>query len=196
MFRINNGFKEFVNWHTSLQKTKCIFYIFLAVISFVASTNFFISPVFAATNASGDLTGHTVWTVSGSPYVFTGTVLIGETCVYSGSSCTGVYTQDELTIEPGVTVDLNGYDLRTYGGILNANGATFVSSNSGSPDILVDYQGSIGTNHFGGRATIENCTFADSTGVIDINVDASGDAYPHLAGTLTLTAIRCRIRMR
>ncbi len=63
----------------------------------------------ASTPVNGIITQNTTWTKTNSPYSLTGPVLINQNVT--------------LTIEPGVTVNLNGHDL-TINGTLTAKGTT------------------------------------------------------------------------
>jgi hypothetical protein len=64
-------------------------------------TNVLFSKVQAATNVTGIINSNTTWTKTGSPYSLTGPVAIDQ----------GV----TLRVEPGVTVNLNGYYIRVNG---------------------------------------------------------------------------------
>lgn len=65
------------------------------------------SEVSATTYVGGSLNGNTNWTVSNGPYSLTENLII-----YSGET---------LSIQPGVVVNLRGYQIQVYGG-LNAQG--------------------------------------------------------------------------
>jgi hypothetical protein len=71
----------------------------------ISTANF--SSVSASTEASGIISSDTTWTVASSPYSLTGPVAVNE----------GV----TLTIQPGVTVNINSYYIRVNG-TLNARG--------------------------------------------------------------------------
>jgi hypothetical protein len=62
---------------------------------------FLVNAANAKTNVNGEITGNTVWKSNGSPYVFTGAVVVAENAV--------------LTIEPGVTVELASFSLQVKG---------------------------------------------------------------------------------
>jgi hypothetical protein len=83
----------------------------------------------AGTNVSGVINSDTVWTKSGSPYGFTGNVLVN-----SGFS---------LTIQSGVIVNFNGHYLRINGTL----------SAQGTPDSNIIFN--IATNVLDGNAAIQ-----------------------------------------
>jgi hypothetical protein len=96
--------------------------IALIVISLVAATTMHLSGAQSSgTNVSGTLTSDTTWTAAESPYNF-----VGNVTVNSGVT---------LSIQPGVTVDFNGYYLRVNG-TLNAQG---VSNNKIVFDIPLEF---------------------------------------------------------
>ncbi len=136
----------------------------------------FSEPAFAqsSTNISGILTTNTVWTKSFSPYSFTGSVTVS-----SGVS---------LTIEPGVTVNLNGYPL-TVNGVLNATGTHMAkiyinnidSSNgvfAGLNSILANcvYKGTLTLS---GSAKISNSTITGTIRVSGGTVTISNNTIPN-----------------
>jgi parallel beta-helix repeat protein len=80
--------------------------LFLSSIIIVACFN---SSVSAATTISGVISSDTTWTLANSPYSLTGNVLVNQSVT--------------LTIEPGVTVNLNTYYIR-IDGTLKAEGTS------------------------------------------------------------------------
>jgi parallel beta-helix repeat protein len=73
--------------------------VIVAGSGFVSNVN--PDKVNAATNVNGIITTNTIWTKTNSPYVFSGNVLVNN----------GV----TLTVEPGVTVNLNGFFMQVNG---------------------------------------------------------------------------------
>jgi hypothetical protein len=82
---------------------------FVVALLFVSVTveSMHIATAQTGTNVGGTIASDTVWALANSPYNFTGSVTVNS----------GV----TLTIEPGVTVDLNGFTLQVNG-TLNAIG--------------------------------------------------------------------------
>jgi parallel beta-helix repeat protein len=91
------------------------------------------NPVHAATSVSGSITSNTTWTKANSPYQITSWLTVQE----------GV----TLTIEPGVTLDMNGWYMSVLGH-LHAQGKTynqihFISEREGfAPGIYLQQQSS------------------------------------------------------
>ncbi len=136
----------------------------------------FSDPAFAqsSTSISGILTTNTVWTKSFSPYSFTGSVTVS-----SGVS---------LTVEPGVTINLNGYPM-TVNGVLNATGTDMAkiyinnidSSNgvfAGLNSILTNcvYKGTLTLS---GSAKIYNSTIRGTIRVSGGAVTISNNTIPN-----------------
>jgi hypothetical protein len=101
----------------------------LMVCGFALTSTLHFGTVQASTEVTGVISLDTTWTKANSPYIFTGPVLVN-------SSVT-------LTIEPGVTVYLNGHYLRVNG-TLSARGTSankisliFNGSHPGYP--LIDF---------------------------------------------------------
>ena len=79
---------------TGVVKAFVFFYMVLLFLSIFSS-----SPLFAATNVSGNITTNTTWTKAGSPYVVTGDITVRH------STSTAVLVT--LTIQPGVEIRFN-----------------------------------------------------------------------------------------
>jgi len=97
-----------------LIKSNFYSYFIIAFLSFVllSSTLFsfdFVSSQSSGTEVSGIITADTTWTQANSPYTLTGNVLVNKAAT--------------LTVEPGVTVDLNGYYIMVNG-TLQARGTS------------------------------------------------------------------------
>ena len=97
-----------------------------------------------ATDVSGTLSSDTTWSASGSPYVVTGTVLVGE----------GV----KLTVEAGVEVRFgSGTSLQVFGELVaqgtSSSGITFTSTQdskaAGDWGQIVFYDSSVGASYDG-----------------------------------------------
>lgn len=93
----------------------------LLTIALMLSSSALIGTVNAQTNVNGQITSDTVWNAAGSPYVFTGQVIVAENAT--------------LTIEPGVKVELSTFSLQIKGALNaksnNSNLIQFVSSGQG-----------------------------------------------------------------
>lgn len=87
-----------------MRKLACAF----LVLTFITVGFLFFRGVCAANSISGTI-GTSTWTVANSPYTLTGNVIVS-----SGAT---------LTIQPGVTVNLDRYQIMVNG-ILNAQGTT------------------------------------------------------------------------
>ena len=86
-------------------------FIVLLICSLMVAGNFDIYSVQASTEVAGIIASNTTWTQANSPYELTGNILISQNVT--------------LTIESGVTVNLNDYDI-TVNGTLNARGNNFM----------------------------------------------------------------------
>jgi hypothetical protein len=112
--------------------------------------SFNLGTVSAANNVTGRINQDTTWTKTGSPYTLTGNLLVS----------TGV----TLTIEAGVTVNLNSY-LLMVNGTLQAKGSSSdkIQFNGGT---LTVTQSSSGWNQqTGSGCVIENAIFNSATSV-------------------------------
>jgi hypothetical protein len=103
-----------------------------------------IGNVYADTNVSGEIGTDTIWNAAGSPYVLTGSVIVKENV--------------NLTIEPGVTVNLGSFSLQVNG--------TLKAKGNSTNQILFDSSSTSNSSQivFGAASADWNTT--DSTGCI------------------------------
>ncbi len=94
-------------------------FVIIIAISLSLFTLTSITSAQSSTNISGYISTNTVWTRTSSPYTFTGFVTVAN-----GAS---------LLIEPGVTVNLNGFPF-TVNGLLNATGTNTAKIYFNNPD--------------------------------------------------------------
>jgi hypothetical protein len=117
-----------------MAKTKAILSAFLIAIVIIGLT--FVDLVHfgtaqSGTNVSGILSVDTIWTQANSPYILTGNVLVNSSV--------------SLTVQPGVTVNFNGYYLRVNG-TLNAQGTPNnnivfnIPNGAGSGDGAIEFE--------------------------------------------------------
>jgi hypothetical protein len=92
----------------SVKRTALALLLIVALTFSALAGTVYHGTVQAATSVNGLMTSDTTWTKAGSPYSLTGPVAINQ----------GV----TLRVEPGVTVNLNGYYIR-INGTLNARGS-------------------------------------------------------------------------
>jgi len=86
-----------------------VFLMTLLVGSLIMAGNMRFSSAQTGTSVSGIMHSDTIWTKAGSPYIF--------------NSPFGVGTGVTLTIEPGVTINFNGFNI-VVNGTLNARGTS------------------------------------------------------------------------
>ncbi len=105
----------------------------LLVSTMVGVTYVHFSKAQSGTNVSGIISSDTMWTQASSPYLLVGNVLVNNSVM--------------LTIQPGVTVNFNGYYLRVNG-TLNATGTSSdnivfnIPNGAGSGDGAIEFEGS------------------------------------------------------
>jgi hypothetical protein len=92
-----------------IKKSVIGFLLAVLLVGFLLASLTTIGIVQAATNVSGILNSDTNWTLANGPYTLTGNLLVKGGTI--------------LTIEPGVTVNLNGYYIMVNGS-LQARGTT------------------------------------------------------------------------
>ncbi len=116
----------------------------LIVIAMLLTSLFLVINVNADTSVSGEIATDTIWNTAGSPYVLSGDVLVKENV--------------NLTIEPGVTVNMGSY-------LLQVNGTLKARGNS-SNTILFDASTTSSTPQIVFAAASADWNATDSTGCI------------------------------
>jgi hypothetical protein len=130
-----------------------LFLLALAIIGVSSSASLFFGVADAGTNVVGIITSNTTWTKANSPYTLTGPVAVN----------TGV----TLTIEPGVSVNLNNFYIQVNGTLTaNGNDSDKISFNNGQ---IIFTSVSNGWNEStGSGCKIENAVL-DETGISSNN---------------------------
>ena len=172
---------------------KNIFFLLILLSSLL----FFSSKIVAETFVSGDITSNVTWTTSGSPYILTSGITIGVTCILdSNDSCTQEFTQDVLTIEPGVEVNLNGFNLATKGGFLNADDVSFTTIANDTAIIDLESYSILGEIYAGGT-NINNSRFLADQGQIIIQFSGlENTAAPSLYLTNSTLSVNTLLDLR
>jgi len=126
--------------------------IIMSGLTLVGTAHF--GTVQASTDATGIISSNTTWTKTSSPYSLTGPITIGN----------GV----TLTIEAGVTVNLNGYKIQVNGILYargsNANSIVFTSDPAGNEGIAFT-SGSTSWNEQTGTGCIIENSVLDSVSI-------------------------------
>jgi parallel beta-helix repeat protein len=172
-----------------MKKTISLLFIALIICSSVLTLNINAVQAQNGSSVSGIISSDTTWTKENSPYNFTGNVLVD--------------TNVTLVIEPGVTVEFNGYFMN-IGGTLTAKGTetqkiimkgsgttysgqwngriVFLNTSINSTLEFVEITSTPNTiiGVYSSSPTIENCIISGTSGTA-ISIMVSPNAVPNIA---------------
>jgi parallel beta-helix repeat protein len=143
----------------------CACSILVMVCIFVACASTQFGVVYASTEVGGTLGSDNRWTKANSPYSLIGPILVSE--------------EVTLTVEPGVTVNFNGYYIRVNGTLVARGSSTnkiYFKDGSKPPNWAIAFTSSSSdwNEQSGSGSIIENAVL-NSTGI------SITDAYPKIS---------------